>query len=369
MNGTYKENRMTSQRPAARQRTVNKRNIYVASFFAAAALLLIMSMFLFFNVSDIKIEGVSLYEQDQILGVGGVSTGQNLVRTNTDIVEKRLKDTLVYIDDVKVTKKFPSTIVISCTEAKKAADIEYKNSYYVLSESGKILETKNPDPTGEIPVVKGFELKSLSQGDKLASEDSFKADILEELLKDLDNLGFENIDTIDLTTRSDIKLMYDGRLEIKMGSSVDMEYKLTYLKAVIDESITVDYEGTLIYNGADSGISAIPKSQDESSVPDTSSSADDDSSSAVSADTNMGDGNTWNGNDTTDTNDTWNNGDTWTGDDTQGYGDNTWGNTDTADDNGGTYDNGTADWGYDNGYTDNGYADNGYGDDQGYTGW
>lgn len=314
-------------------------------------------MFLFFNVSEIKIEGVTLYEQDQILGVGGVSTGQNLVRTNTDIVEKRLKDTLVYLDDVKVTKKFPSTLVITCTEAEKAADIEYKNSYYVLSASGKILETKNPAPTGDIPVVKGFELKSLSQGDKLASEDSFKADILEELLDDLHDLKFKNIDSIDLTTRSDIKLMYDGRLEIKLGSSVDMEYKLTYLKAVIDKSITDDYEGTLIYNGADSGISAIPKSQDESSKPDdTSSVKPDDSSSAVSADTNIDDGNTWN------------NGDAWTGDDTQGYDDNTWDNTDTADNNGGTYDNGTADWGYDNG-GDQGYTDNGYVDDQGYTGW
>ena len=237
MNGTYKENRMNSQQPAARRQTVNMRNVYVAGFFAAAALLLVLSMFLFFNVSEIKIEGVTLYEQDQILGVGGVSTGQNLVRTNTDIVEKRLKDTLVYLDDVKVTKKFPSTLVITCTEAEKAADIEYKNSYYVLSASGKILETKNPAPTGDIPVVKGFELKSLSQGDKLASEDSFKADILEELLDDLHELKFKNIDSIDLTTRSDIKLMYDGRLEIKLGSSVDMEYKLTYLKAVIDESI------------------------------------------------------------------------------------------------------------------------------------
>ena len=242
MNGTYKENRMNSQRPAARRQTVNMR-----------------------NVSEIKIEGVTLFVQDQILGVGGVSTGQNLVRTNTDIVEKRLKDTLVYLDDVKVTKKFPSTLVITCTEAEKAADIEYKNSYYVLSTSGKILETKNPAPTGDIPVIKGFELKSLSQGDKLASEDSFKADILKELLNDLHDLKFKNIDSIDLTTRSDIKLMYDGRLEIKLGSSVDMEYKLTYLKAVIDKSITDDYEGTLIYNGADSGISAIPKSQDESS--------------------------------------------------------------------------------------------------------
>lgn len=65
MNGTYKENRMNSQRPAARRQTVNMRNVYVASFFAAAALLLVLSMFLFFNVSEIKIEGVTLYEQDR----------------------------------------------------------------------------------------------------------------------------------------------------------------------------------------------------------------------------------------------------------------------------------------------------------------
>ena len=367
MNGTYKENRMNSQQPAARRQTVNMRNVYVAGFFAAAALLLVLSMFLFFNVSEIKIEGVTLYEQDQILVVGGVSTGQNLVRTNTDIVEKRLKDTLVYLDDVKVTKKFPSTLVITCTEAEKAADIEYKNSYYVLSASGKILETKNPAPTGDIPVVKGFELKSLSQGDKLASEDSFKADILEELLDDLHELKFKNIDSIDLTTRSDIKLMYDGRLEIKLGSSVDMEYKLTYLKAVIDESITDDYEGTLIYNGADSGISAIPKSQDESSKPDdTSSAKPDDSSSAVSADTNIDDGNTWN------------NGDAWTGDDNQGYDDDTnaWDGNNDADNAGTdqwTNENGNTNWEYDNGgnqgYTDNGYADNGYVDDQTNTDW
>jgi len=161
--------------------------------------------------------------------------------------------------------------------------------------------------------------------------------------------------------------MYDGRLEIKLGSSVDMEYKLTYLKAVIDKSITDDYEGTLIYNGADSGISAIPKSQDESSKPDdTSSAKPDDSSSAVSADTNIDDGNTWDGDNS------------WSGDDSQDYSDDTnaWDGNDDADNAGTdqwTNENGNTDWGYDNGgdqgYTDNGYADNGYVDDQTNTDW
>ena len=67
MNGTYKENRMNSQRPAARRQTVNMRNVYVASFFAAAALLLVLSMFLFFNVSEIKIEGVTRLKHHNIM--------------------------------------------------------------------------------------------------------------------------------------------------------------------------------------------------------------------------------------------------------------------------------------------------------------
>lgn len=358
MNETYKGNMETPRKTAVRRRRANMRNIYIACGFLAAAILLIMCMFLFFNVSDIKIEGVTLYEDEQILVVGGVQTGQNLVRTNTDIVEQRLKNTLVYIDDVKVTKKFPSTLVISCTEAKKAADIEDKGSYYVVSTSGKILEVKNPDTTGDIPVVKGFELKSKEQGSDLESEDSFKADILKELLSDLDELGFENIDTIDITTRSDIKLMYDGRIEIKMGSSVDMEYKLTYLKYVIDNSFTKDYEGTLIYNGADSGISAIPKDQTEdanSSAVDSKTDSSSDSS-AVQADTTAGDNQS---------------GQQWTADDTQGYGDNT-DNNDYADNTDTTWGDNNNDnngnYGYtgDDGYGDN--ADNGnYGGDQGYT--
>ncbi|WP_418849819.1 hypothetical protein, partial [Ruminococcus sp.] len=50
MNGTYKENRMNSQRPAARRQTVNMRNVYVASFFAAAAAALAARLLLFWSI-------------------------------------------------------------------------------------------------------------------------------------------------------------------------------------------------------------------------------------------------------------------------------------------------------------------------------
>lgn len=97
-----------------------------------------------------------------------------------------------------------------------------------------------------------------------------------------------------------------------------------------------------------------------------SSAKPDDSSSAVSADTNIDDGSTWDSDNS------------WSGDDSQGYSDDTnaWDGNDDADNAGTdqwTNENGNTDWGYDNGgdqgYTDNGYADNGYVDGQTNTGW
>ncbi|MDO4944713.1 MAG: FtsQ-type POTRA domain-containing protein [Ruminococcus sp.] len=347
----------------------NVKAYYALAAVIAVLIVMILCLTLLFRINNIKVEGVTLYREDQIISVGGVEKQMNLVRTDTSKIVDRLLDNLVYIDDVKVTKKYPSTVVISCTEAVKAADIEYKDAYYVLSSSGRILEAKNPKPTGDIPVVSGFDLKSLKPGEELASEDGFKADILIELLSELSEQNYENIISIDMTTRANIVINYDDRIEIKLGSSADIEYKLSYFKAVID-SLTSDYEGTLIYNGS-AGVSAIPKDK-ETEIPvvdDSSSQADD--SSAVSADAQWTEDNRWG-------DDTWNNGyndgNAGDGDNTadNGYGDgNAWGEDNTAD-NG--YGDGNA-WGGDNaaenGYNDgNTWDNNGY--DAGYTdnyGW
>lgn len=336
------------------------RAYYALAIVFSAVILLILCLTVFFRITDIKVEGVTLYREDQIVNVGGVQTQMNLVRTDTDKIVDRLENNLVYIDEVEVKKQYPSTIVISCKEAVKAADIEYKDSYYVLSSSGRILEEKNPKPTGDIPVVTGFKLKSLTPGEKLESEDSYKAKILMELLEEFDRQEVKNIKSIDMKSRADIIVNYDGRIEIKLGSSADIAYKISYFKAVIG-ALSDDYEGTLIYNGSGSGISAIPKEQElERPImqEDSSSQTDD---SAAEAGTQWD--NTW-GDDTEDYTDYGTTGETWTDDNTwnDGTADNTWDNgTDYyADDGtyGNTWGDGTADNTWDNGVQDNTWTNN-----------
>ena len=315
-------------------KTARMRNLYIGSIFIVLAIILIACLVFFFNIETIQIEGVTLYGDEQIQIVGGVQSGQNLIRLDTDVVEERLKNNLVYIEDVKVQQKLPSTLVITCTEAEKAVDIEDNGSYYVVSSSGRVLE-QSAKPTGRIPVIKGFELKSKTPGEELASKDSLKTDILSQLLAGIQDNHYKRITNIDMSDRSDIKILYDERIEIRLGSSVDIESKLTQIKAVIDRQ-REDYEGTVIYNSIESGISAIPKEKNTPVIADTadenSSSAEDDTSQAQTdtqeefpADNNTDgwqDENNWQTDDGTAQNDGWqdnttdntwqdNGGDTW----------------------------------------------------------
>ena len=358
-NGEFNENNSTDTVNDAELKayveelkTARMRNLYIGSIFIVLAIILIACLVFFFNIETIQIEGVTLYGDEQIQIVGGVQSGQNLIRLDTDVVEERLKNNLVYIEDVKVQQKLPSTLVITCTEAEKAVDIEDNGSYYVVSSSGRVLE-QSAKPTGRIPVIKGFELKSKTPGEELASKDSLKTDILSQLLTGIQDNHYKRITNIDMSDRSDIKILYDERIEIRLGSSVDIESKLTQIKAVIDRQ-REDYEGTIIYNSIESGISAIPKEKNTPVIDDTadenSSSAEDDTSQAQTdtqeefpADNNTDgwqDENNWQTDDGTAQNDGWQ----------DGTADNTW--QDNTTDN--TWqDNGGDTWQTD--YTDQGW--------------
>ena len=260
-----------------KKRRSNMRGYYALAIIFSSLVIVILCMTCFFNYSaeNVKINGLSLYTKEQILGIGGINQQGNLVRTDTDLIEKRLKKYLVYIDDVQVEKNYPSTLEINISEAKKSANILFDKKYYVLSTSDKLLECENTKRNKNIPLVKGMELKEPKAGEELRSTDPMKTKILKSILDSLDEMEFKNITEIDLSDRTDIILNYSGRIKIYIGSSVDIDYKLKYIKTIIDERLGDNYRGTLKYNGVNSGVSAIPESDDSSDNKDEKNQKND----------------------------------------------------------------------------------------------
>lgn len=250
-----------------------------------------LSNFVFFRLDEITITGSTYYSRDNILMASTLREGDNLFRTDIKGIEERLNSMMVYADDVKVRRKLPSKIEITVTEAVPKYNLEQDGKYYVVSESGKILETNLSAPQDGLLIVKGFDIKDTKPNAVLESNDSLKANILSEITAKLESMDFEKIDTIDIYDRTDIKLYYDNRIEISIGSSLDIPYKLRYTRAVLDavkKTYGDDYEGRLIYHSASSGMSAIAKNDDNEVVvtPDNVQNALDEENSQDTSEEN-----------------------------------------------------------------------------------
>ncbi|MGN1114421.1 MAG: cell division protein FtsQ/DivIB [Oscillospiraceae bacterium] len=247
-----------------RHRRHNMNGYYAVAIIFAVLVMIILCMTCFFNYNadSVIINGVTLYDRNQIFVVGGIPNKGNLIRTDTKKIEERLANNLVYIDSVSVEKKFPSSLEINIKEAQKAADIEFEGKYYVLSDSGKILEAGNENRNKNIPLIKVKGLKSIKAGENVETNDVLTTKVLLEFMSNIKELDFKKITQIDLTDRAEIKFVYNNNINVTVGSSLDLDYKLKYLKVVITEKLGDNYKGTVIYNSAESGISAIPESTD-----------------------------------------------------------------------------------------------------------
>ena len=221
--------------------------------------LIFLSLTVFFNIKKIDVSGTDLYTDEQIIQIAGVTSDDNLFRIDTDQMKADILSSFPYLEDITIKRKFPSTLNFIAVQAVPMANIQNEDgTFCVISTTGRIVETGVLNKKAGLVTVTGMDLKVKDLGKTYEDKDSMKTTILSQILSEINILGMTNMNTINLSDRTNIKMTYDGRLDIEIGSSVDLGFKIRYVEAVINK-LSKTYQGTLIYHNATSGLSAIPK--------------------------------------------------------------------------------------------------------------
>lgn len=253
----------TAPQGNGRKRRRRKRNLslyYLMIFVILVVILYILSRTVLFRVEQYDIVGNERYTDYQILSAAGLSDSENLYNIDLSVTASKIKKQLIYIDDVTVTRRLPSTLVIEITEAQEFACCLYEgNRYAVISRNGRYLSTEQASPDETLLQIYGLDLVDVSLGDEFKSSDSNKKSIIMNLLSAIEELCEGKIDYIDITDRTDIVMSYDGRIEVEFGSSLDYEYKLRYIVEIIETKLDSDTTGKLIYISASEGVAFIPE--------------------------------------------------------------------------------------------------------------
>ncbi len=209
---------------------------------------LVFGMSVFFRVSNIEVVGAGRYTKQEIVAASGLKDGDNLMFINREASAKRIYTALIYIGDVKVSRKLPNTVVIKVSESGAAAVIETDSGLWLIDQNCRLLEECATQDAESHIKIKGVAAVKPKKGDtvSVADEDKPKLEFLKGILAGMSvNKIIPNVGSVDLSNIRNAEFDYmDKRFTVKLGADENLDYKFDLLLNVI-QKLDSDDTGTI----------------------------------------------------------------------------------------------------------------------------
>ncbi len=246
------ERRKTELKKQRRLQRIKRKLIIFLFFVVAVSSTITVFKAPFFNIKEIVCVGYERLSEEEILKKAKVIKGNNIFITNLRDIKENLA-AIPYVSESNARRIFPNKIKVWVRECKPSFVVKNGNKYAVCDVNTKVLEItgENKENLCEGSFSEAFEPKA---GELLLDTEDKKNSKIIECISSLENLGLLNMTSaIDFTDISDIIILYDNRLKIKLGNTNDIGYKLKFIAEVIRDSIseferaTIDYTGEKLY--------------------------------------------------------------------------------------------------------------------------
>lgn len=271
--------------------------IILAMIFTSIVLYLATTKY--FIIEALDVSGTNKYTKEQIIDYANVKVGTNLFKIDKKEIEKKLIENFEYIEDIKIRISFPPKVIYEIKQAEPFALVKGETDYLLISEKGRILEKTATPVMTRMPVVMGMNAKtedktkvlesaaddaltqSSEESSKLESDNTENSQVtandeaenmdinaysaqeevetggyittennetfqmLINLLDVINTTNFTDITKIDISDRLNMKIVYQDRLLIELGSIDNLEYKLNFVKQINEFCDETCFEGVV----------------------------------------------------------------------------------------------------------------------------
>lgn len=232
-----------------------KRRFYTFMvFFVSVGIITVLFKAPFFNIREVICVGQERLTEKEILEIAHVAEGKNIFLTNISAAKERVAD-IPFVSESNARRIFPNKVKIWVRESVPCFAVEKDGKFIIMDKNTKVLEVVKENKAN-LCSINLAETKEGVPGELYADKKNPQDKKLLELIGIMKNLDMiKYLNNIDFSDISDIIILYDARLKIKIGNTNDMDYKLKFINKVIKEKIseyekaTVDYTGEKLYVG------------------------------------------------------------------------------------------------------------------------
>lgn len=215
------------------RRNKNGSNVLIYAFLTITliSIMVVLSLTVFFKTSEITVVGAGeRYSKEDIISAAGLNIGDNLLLTDSDDVEITIEEKLPYIINAELSKKFPSTFKLTVKETEPDRIYNIGKDKYALCKGEKVLEII--DEYIDSYTYYDIPVKEVKQGRNIVI-DTETSEIYNELAKAIDESKLDKITAVSFKSKVDIKLIYDNRLLLDIGTTENIKDKLATAIEVI----------------------------------------------------------------------------------------------------------------------------------------
>lgn len=227
----------------ARRNKIRRKLLLICLIIVVIVLILTHAPFM--KISKINCFGNEKISSEDIISTSKICKGNNIFRVNKNKAIENIKE-LPYVKDVVIRRKLPSTMNINVTECVVSSYVNMKNTYIYLDDEGKILEKSDVPPQNVCPILNGVTLTEQTVNKPAVFKNSKQFDIYKEVISVINNSKFQGkITLIDIKDISDIKITVNNSLQIIIGDTNNLDYKVNFLASGAYDSIGDNRNGTL----------------------------------------------------------------------------------------------------------------------------
>ncbi len=232
---------------ARRRRARRRRAVVISTLLVLAVAIWVLFVFVF-KISTVTVGGTSLYNETVILEKFGYRVGDNLFSFSARQAEERIGTALPYLETVRVTRMPPGSVHIEVTPSVETYCFVTDNARVITSPSLKVLRVG--DNTGGLLEISGIELGASVPGQPLQPVQQDRLEAANQILAALECDLLDNVTRVDVSDIYGITVRCEGRFLIRLGTTVELDYKLQLAAKTIYGSLAQDATGVVDVSSA-----------------------------------------------------------------------------------------------------------------------
>ena len=241
-------------RPASGNKGDGRRKSFLTALILVSLALLIAAVFVgfftsYFDLKDIKVNGIMKHSEEMIIEKSGIEYGKKLYSIKSDEAERRILKAYPEISEVSIKKVLPAEIVISLTYETPEYYICVTGEYFTLSESLRVIERCSEKKSLEAMGLVYLELPDIKRavaGERLEFFGDDK-EYIGDILSNLAESGFAGeIDRVYIDSKFDITLAKSDEFKIELGDFKDQTLKLLMAEKIMEAGSYRGQSGVVI---------------------------------------------------------------------------------------------------------------------------